>query len=193
MKTVRVGIIDSGLHESLLASVAAQARFSGAEGDPLPVEPTRLAHGSDVARLVLQGCPSARLYNAQVFDRRLDASVDAVVLALGWLVAQGVDLVNMSFGIPTASQALEAACWEAHRAGVLLVAAAPARGGPVHPAACRACMAVSGDARCGPGEVAWLGMQEADFGVHPFRVDGCLSAGEAPAMRPPASVARSRP
>ena len=87
-----------------------------------------LAHGTHVARLVLEGLPTARLLSAQVFHDALDASAADVAQAIAWLAAQRVDVINMSFGLRARSPALEAACRQAHEAGVL-PAPAPARGG----------------------------------------------------------------
>jgi hypothetical protein len=168
MKTVRIGLVDAGVAPALSDSVDAAASFGAACPDQPVANAAGWAHGTHVARLVLEGVPSARLLSAKVFHGRLDAQVQDVVDAMDWLVDQGVDLINLSLGLRTRSAALERACWRAREAGVLLVAAAPARGGPVFPAASRACIAVSGDARCGPGEVSWLGLESADFGTHPF-------------------------
>jgi hypothetical protein len=168
MKTIRIGLVDGGVASALSDAVDAAASFGGACLNTPVADAAGLAHGTNVARLVLEGSPSARLLSASVFHGRLDAEVDDVVDAMGWLVSQRVDLINMSLGLRTRSAALERACWRAREAGVLLVAAAPARGGPVFPAASRACIAVSGDARCEPGEVSWLGLEGADFGTHPF-------------------------
>jgi hypothetical protein len=166
MKPVRIGIVDGPLAPALSGAVEAVARFSGSA----VTQPGHagLAHGTHVARLVLEGLPTARLLSAQVFHEGLDASVAEVAQAIAWLAAQRVDVINMSFGLRSCSPALEAACRQAHEAGVLLVASAPARGGAVYPAAFEACIAVSGDARCRVGEVSWLGLQGVDFGTHPF-------------------------
>jgi hypothetical protein len=177
MKKIRIGLIDGGVGSALSDAVAAAADF----GAPVRAAPIRaaaaLTHGTNVARLVLEGLPSAQLLSARVFHERLDANVEDVVAAVAWLLDQGVDLINMSFGLRKPSAALEHACWVAREAGVLLVAAAPARGGPVFPAACRACIAVSGDARCQPGEVSWLGIEGVDFGTHPFLEPGSAAHG----------------
>jgi hypothetical protein len=166
MKPVRIGIVDGPLAGTPSGAVDAAACF----GASAAAQPDRagLAHGTHVARLVLEGSRTARLLSAQVFHDGLDASVADVAQAIAWLVAQRVEVINMSFGLRSRSRALEAACRQAHEAGVLLVAAAPARGGAVYPAAFGACIAVSGDARCRAGEVSWLGLAGAEFGTHPF-------------------------
>jgi hypothetical protein len=161
LSDVHVGLIDSGIGEAFAASVVAIRRPPGAAAD-------RLGHGSQIARCVLEHCPSARLSIAQVFDRSREASVDAVLDALQWLAGQGVQLINMSFGMAAASPRLARACRDAALAGIVLVAAAPARGGAAFPAALDECIAVTGDARCAPGEVSWLATPAADFGTHPL-------------------------
>ncbi len=161
LKPVRVGMIDSGVDGRFASSIVSARSFSGGCGDCLE-------HGSQIAACLLQHCPSAQLLVARVFDRCSEARVDAVVDALAWLVDEGVQLVNMSFGIDRISRGLERACRIAAEAGVVLVAAAPARGGAVFPAAYQECIAVSGDARCAPGEVSWLASKFVDFGTHPF-------------------------
>ena len=49
---------------------------------------------------------------------------------------------------------------------MILVAAAPARGEPVFPAAYAGVVRATGDARCGPGELSFLSTRQADFGGH---------------------------
>lgn len=175
MKPVRVGIVDGPLAAPLWPCVEASARFGG--GDESAPNRAALAHGSHVARLVLEASPSARLLSAQVFHEGLEAGVGDVVAAIDWLTAQRVDVINLSFGLRERSAALEAACEAAQAAGVLLVAAAPSRGGVVYPAAYRSCIGVSGDARCRPGEVSWLGLDGADFGTHALLEPGNAARG----------------
>lgn len=175
MRPVRVGLVDGPLAAPLWPSVEASARFGG--GDEAAVNRAALAHGSHVARRVLEGCPSARLLSAQVFHGGLEAGVGEVVDAVGWLAAQRVDVINLSFGLRERSAALEAACGAARAAGALLVAAAPSRGGVVYPAALASCIAVSGDARCRPGEVSWLGLEGTDFGTHALLEPGNAARG----------------
>ncbi len=167
---VHVGLIDGGVGDAFAGSLVGTRRLPGVAGD-------RTAHGAQVARCVLEHCPAARLSVAQVFDVRREASVEAVLEALQWLRAQGVQLVNMSFGMASASPRLAQACREAARAGVVLVASAPARGGAAFPAAFADCIGVTGDARCAPGEVSWLATPAADFGTHALVEPGRAERG----------------
>jgi hypothetical protein len=161
LKPVRIGLIDSGVGRAFDSAVVATHSFAGACDE-------RLEHGEQIAACVLQHCPSARLLVACVLDRRREACVDAVVAGLAWLVDEGAQLINMSFGMLQPSPRLAQACRAAADAGVVLVAAAPARGGAAFPAALSDCIGASGDARCAPGEVSWLATEVADFGTHPF-------------------------
>lgn len=158
---VRVGLLDGALDRSI-----GDAVYVVSGGAPLDADAR--GHGSQIARCVLAHAPQARLAVAQVFDRSRETTVDAVLDGLYWLIAQGVQLINMSFGMPTASPRLAQACRDAADAGIVLVASAPARGAPVYPAAFAQCIAVTGDARCAAGDVSWLATAVADFGTHPL-------------------------
>ncbi|WP_017939069.1 subtilisin-like serine protease QhpE [Zestomonas thermotolerans] len=167
----RVGIIDSGVSESLYSYVLESRRFSELPGDD-PAQPDSLGHGDRLARLILAHCPEAELLIAQVFHGDNRAPVARIAAALDWLVARGAQIVNLSFGLARPSQRLTEACQRAARRGVLLVASAPACGGPVYPAALPECLAVTGDARCAAGELAWLGQPHAELGACPMIAPG---------------------
>src|SRR5581483_9541851 len=125
-------------------------------------------------------------------------------------VAAGARVVNLSFGLRADRDVLRGACARAVAAGVLLVAATPARGAPVFPASYPGVVRVSGDTRCGAGEVSDLAGDPADLGAAPggeggtgvaggasfacARVSGMLAAvlaGE-PGLGPAAALARLR-
>lgn len=163
LSAIRVGLLDGGVGGEAAAAVVAARSFIGAVSGT-----AASSHGSQVAQCVLQHSESADLLVAQVFGDGREATVDTVLAGLSWLVEQGAQIVNMSFGMTQASPRLSHACRAAAEAGVVLVASAPARGGLAFPAAFGQCIAVSGDARCAPGEVSWLASASADFGTHPF-------------------------
>lgn len=172
----RVGIADSGVAPDRV-SVDLGRDFTGRPGDPSVVD--ELGHGTPLAELVVAGCQQAILVVARIFGRRRAAAVGQVVTALDWLVEQHVQIINLSFGIPEANPELAAACQRAAAAGVVLVASAPARGRPTFPAAYPCCLSVSGDARCRPGEISWLGTTQAEFGAHPLLNDDGPPVGGA--------------
>ena len=148
--SVAVGIIDSGVVAALAGRVAAACRVAPGPPAPRPAvaSPDRLGHGSALARLILDAAPGVRLLVAQVFDDRPAASPAAIAAALDWLVGQGARLVNMSVGLTADRAVLRAACARAVAAGQIVVAAVPAVGPVVFPAAYPGVVGVTGDARC---------------------------------------------
>jgi hypothetical protein len=149
--------------------VAASRGFvAGPDGEVIQtaVVEDRLGHGSALADILLQGAPACRLVNAQVFGRELRCSAAQVAAALDWLAGQQVHLVNMSFGLREDRRVLRLACERAQARGIILIAAAPARGEPVYPASYPGVIRATGDARCTPGELSCLRTPQADFGAH---------------------------
>lgn len=174
---VRVGLIDSGVSTEQARHVDDERRFVGARGNRGRAHPDLLGHGSQVAQCVLEHCTGARLVVAQIFGIGREAEVDCVSEAIDWLVREHVQIINMSFGIAGPNAGLERACREAAGRGVVLVASSPARGLRVFPAGYEECIAVSGDARCAPGEYSWLDSETADFGTHPMLIANCPDCG----------------
>lgn len=173
-----VGLPDSGL-EPGLAGYAVASRGFGADANGAalhrPVATDSWGHGSAVARTVLAHSPAIRLLNAQVFDAHGVTTPAVVAAALDWLLEQGAGLINMSFGLRADRAVLRAACERALAAGVILVAAAPARGAAVYPASYPGVIRVTGDARCQAGEISHLDSVQADFGACPRAAGGAYS------------------
>jgi hypothetical protein len=146
-----VGIVDSGAGQSVRRKLLAETRLllrSDGRIDRAAAGADALGHGAEIARIVLDLAPVASLVCAQAFsDRR---AVDAGLVAQGihWCLEQGVRIINLSLGLHADIEALRQACGRAAASGVMLVAAYPARGDPVYPAAYPDVVAVCGDARC---------------------------------------------
>jgi hypothetical protein len=177
-----VGLLDGGVAEDLAPVIAASASFRLGEDDTVIREASRpgpTGHGSSITRTILAAAPPTRLVVAQVFHGPLVAPPVVVAEGLRWLVTQNVRLINMSFGLAADRSVLRSACEAACRGGVVLIAAAPARGGTAFPAAYRGVLAVSGDARCAPGEVSALEIAAARFGAHPRTADGAAAGASA--------------
>lgn len=158
---VRVGLLDSGAGPAAGARLAARRDFitppdAGAAGD---------SHGENMAEIILALAPSALLLDARVFAGGQPARPATVAAGLDWLVQAGAELVNLSLGLREDRTVLRDACARAAAAGIVLVAAAPARGARVFPAAYTGVLPVTGDARCAPREYAWLGLPHALFGA----------------------------
>jgi subtilisin family serine protease len=183
---VLVGLLDSGVARELCDCVAVESAFALGDGERVARRPPTadaIGHGSSIARTILAAAPSARIANAQVFHGSIEAAPAVVAAALGWAVEHGARLVNMSFGVRSDREVLRAACAAARAAGAILLAAAPARGPAVFPAAYPGVIRVSGDARCAPGEVSLLGSAQADFGACPRTSDGRLRGASAAVAR----------
>lgn len=178
---MRIAVVDSGCAAMDVRNVCAAAAFvlddSGVrEG---PVAPDALCHGSRVAEILLHCAPQAELLVAQVFRARLTTTAVQVAAAIEWAVENGAQLVNLSLGLREPRPVLAEACARALAAGVVLCAAAPARGEAVYPAGFAGVLRVSGDARCAPGEIAAIGTNLVDFGAHVRPLDGSLTGAGA--------------
>ena len=160
----RVGLIDSGADG---APVVAAARFA-TDGARAAATADPTGHGTRVAARIVGTRTDVEFVLAQVFDSARPTSAAAVAAALDWCVAQGAQLVHLSLGLAADRAPLEAAVGRALAAGCLVVAATPARGEPVYPAAYAGVIAATGDARCGAEEIARLG---------PATFAGCVHAG----------------
>lgn len=166
--SVLIGILDSGVGEGFAPLDAQRAFFGAADGsvEEGETELDRLEHGGVIARIIAEAAPEVRFLNAQIFHDRMTATPAAAAAGLDWLSAEGARVVTMSFGLRNDRAVLRDACARAVDAGVILLASAPARGGPVFPAAYDGVMAISGDARLGPGELSDLATEHADFGAY---------------------------
>jgi subtilisin family serine protease len=178
---VLVGLVDSGVAREFGDRVAVDSAFVLADEQVERSSATadEIGHGSSIARTILAAAPTARIANAQVFHRSIAAAPSVVAAALGWAVEQGARLINMSFGVRSDRELLRAACAAAQAAGAVLLAAAPARGAAVFPAAYPGVIRVSGDARCAPGELSLLESAQADFGACPRTSDGRVRGASA--------------
>lgn len=170
MTLVKVGILDSGLAGAVAARAVASAAFTlGPEGEIErgAAEPDLIGHGTAIARLVLEAAPEVEVVNAQIFSGGATTTAAAAAAGLDWLRIEGARLVSMSFGLRGDRGVLRYACEEAARAGIILVGAAPARGAPVFPSSYTEVIAVTGDARCGLGQISTLYNRVAEFGACP--------------------------
>ena len=125
-RPVCVAVIDSGVnaahpHVGGVAGGTAIAPDGTSGGDYID----RLGHGTAVAAAIRERAPGAELFAVKVFDRRLSASIEALVAGIGWAAAHDVDLINLSLGTANRDHtaALRSAVVQAAAAGALVVAA----------------------------------------------------------------------
>jgi len=193
----RVGLIDScGGLEGLDAAArvdaspaptgaaAFLARDGRVECRATVADPT--GHGSRIAALLMSG-RRVELLLGQVFTGSGPTTGAAVSAAIGWAVEQGAGLVHLSLGLAGDRAVLALAVRRAIEAGCVLVAAMPARGAPVFPAAYPGVIRATGDARCAPGEISCLGPRL--FGGCPrVEVGGQSEAARRETVRGGASI-----
>lgn len=188
--SVRVGLLDSGvdppLRDRLIAAKSFIPNRDGVISQPLVADPT--GHGTVMAEMLL-AVPGVELLGAQVFTRTGPTSPAVIAAGLGWLLGQGVQLVNMSFGLRQDRAVLRDACARAINAEVILLAASPARGAPVWPAAYPGVLRISGDARCAADELSDLASAQADFGACPQGGDPRTGGASLATVRVMARVA----
>jgi hypothetical protein len=91
---MKIAIIDSGVAPAHphLGSIA------GGIGIVTENYLDRLGHGTAVAAAIREKAPNAELYAVKVFDRKLSASIDAIVRALEWCHENHMDVINLSLG-----------------------------------------------------------------------------------------------
>jgi len=161
---VQVGILDSGADIAPKEACAFEANADGdiCLSDPWP---DHIRHGTIIAQAIRESTRSADFLVAQIFRHRPTTTPAVVAAGLDWLVDKGAQIVTMSFGLRADRPVLREACMRAIAAGVILVAASPARGGAVFPAAYPGVISVSGDARLQKGELSALG-PDGHFGAY---------------------------
>jgi len=119
---MKIAVIDSGIcdghpHVGVLAG-AVHFTPDGPGGDPVD----RLGHGTAVAGAIREKVPAADLFAVKVFDRRLTASISALLRALAWCREHRMEVVNLSLG--TANPEHRASLEEAVRGNGIVVSAA---------------------------------------------------------------------
>src|SRR2546425_1002539 len=129
--TVRVAIIDSGVHvgHPHIGAIAGGVAFDE-EGRQYDDFVDRLGHGTAVTAAIKEKAPDADLYAVKVFDRSLSASISTLVAAIDWSARHGMHLVNLSLGTARAEheRALAEAVRRAAAQGLVIVAAAEDEG-----------------------------------------------------------------
>ena len=171
----RIAIVDSGLRavdrtESTPATVRRFVDTGGAVAACGPIEDST-GHGTTVARVIGSARshqaqnPVPELLIAQVLDEQGRCTAAAVAAAVRWAVAQHARLVHLSLGLAQDRPVLASAVAEAMAQGMILVAAAPARGAISFPAGYSGVIRATGDARCDPGEISCLDASEKLFGA----------------------------
>jgi subtilisin len=130
---VKVAVLDTGVdytHPELSPRYCGGYDFMYETSDPY--DDSFDSHGTHVAGIIaasLDGngmvgvAPGVSLYAVKVLDGAGFGDLSTILGGIDWAIANGMDVVNMSFGSPMALQILEDACNAAADAGIVLVAA----------------------------------------------------------------------
>lgn len=130
-KGVVVAVIDTGLdlnHEAFQGSLTAPDTwwdFYG--GDAVPQDEGTLGtggygHGTNVAGIILQVAPKAKIMPLRVLGPDGSGDVATIVSAINWAAAHGANIINLSLGSSTDVKSINNALWAAAARGVLAVA-----------------------------------------------------------------------
>ncbi|MBB3114656.1 subtilisin family serine protease [Paenibacillus phyllosphaerae] len=127
---VKIGVIDTGVdfgHPDLKQSLGRGINLLNRS--ILPHDDN--GHGTHIAGTIaaanqLHGmigvAPRSMVYPVKAFDHNGSAYVSDIVLGIDWCVSNGMNIINMSFGMKTRSKSLLAAVNNAYNAGVIIIA-----------------------------------------------------------------------
>lgn len=127
---IRIGVIDTGVdpaHPDLRHCLARGVNILNRYTPPADDN----GHGTHIAgtiaaysrqRGIVGVAPHAVIYPVKAFDQQGGAYVSDIIQGIDWCVQNGIDIINMSFGMKTYSKALETAILHAYRQGVIVVA-----------------------------------------------------------------------
>lgn len=173
-KGVRLAVLDSGVNalHSHVREVAGGVHIRCREDGSIDFDPDYrdvLGHGTAVAGVIRAKAPEVELYAVRVFERELRTHAAVVAEAIRWAIEQGMHVVNISLGTEQAEhrKLLEAACDDASRCGVILVAASEDDEREWFPASFPGVIAVAADAACAWGEHFCYPGNAVPFRAHP--------------------------
>jgi subtilisin family serine protease len=133
---VRVGIIDTGIdrsHPDLKDNIKEAfgvmdcKNIDDDNGHGTHVAGTIAAIDNDIG--VVGVAPKIELYTVKAFDKRGRGQISDIIDSLNWCVEKKVNVINMSFGFSTQSNALQRAIEQVYQNGIVMVAAAGNSGG----------------------------------------------------------------
>ncbi|GIO11758.1 aerolysin [Cohnella xylanilytica] len=124
---VKIGIIDTGIARHPDLRIAGGVNTIG--GTSFADDNGHGTHVAGIAAATGRGrifgnAPQAGLYAIKALDSSGSGFVSDIVEGIDWCIANGIRVINMSFGMPGDSQALRAAVRLARRRGIVLVASA---------------------------------------------------------------------
>lgn len=127
---IRIGVIDTGVdyrHPDLKHSLMRGINLLNR--NMLPHDDN--GHGTHIAGTIaaanqMKGiigvAPRSLIHPVKAFDHNGSAYVSDIILGIDWCVRNGMNIINMSFGMKSSSRALLNAVINAYNAGVVIVA-----------------------------------------------------------------------
>lgn len=149
---VKIAVLDSGVDFISGMNLVGSVNFVETEDYVAPYYQDLTGHGTNIASVIVgdgenivQGVnPNAELYSVKVLDENNQAPISRIIEGIYWCIENDINIINMSFGTPTYSKALEKAVKDAYNANILMVAAAGNEDSDVeYPAAFGEVMAVA--------------------------------------------------
>lgn len=131
-KRIKVAVLDSGLDYDEDIPFVEREDFFGEE-DMSVLYQDYTGHGTCISGLICAKENTQRvtglaanvdLYMARVLDENNEADIERVIRAIRWAMDKKVNIIHMSFGIKTYSEALNEVVQEAYEKGILIIAAA---------------------------------------------------------------------
>lgn len=124
---VRIAVIDTGIsrkHFELRERVKGGVRIAGGGSN---------GHGTHVAGIIASSLnhrgivgvsPEAELYDVKAFDANGKASLTNILRGIDWSIKNKMQVINMSFGMPQPSEALQRMIQRAAANNIVMVASA---------------------------------------------------------------------
>jgi len=131
-KRIKVAVLDSGVSVTEDMEIAERVNLVDTEELSYLCE-DMTGHGTAVASIIgakdngmgTSGINErADVYSVKVLDDKNQSPVSRIIAGIQWCMDNGMDLINMSFGMHRDSMALQAIIREAEQKGILLIAAA---------------------------------------------------------------------
>ena len=131
---VKIAVIDTGIsrdHFELREQIKGGADFVGGREN---------GHGTHVAGIIVAAMnqrgivgvsPESQIYDVRAFDFEGKSSLATILRAIHWSIANEMDIINMSFGMPQYSEALARMIKKARDQDITMVASAGNNGGEV--------------------------------------------------------------
>ena len=145
-------LLDSGVDYSDGIDIADSINFVDEEDYVVPMYQDLTGHGTGIASIIcangeggIKGVnPNVNLYSVKVLDGENKAPLSRIIKGIYWCIDNDVNIINMSFGTSTYSNAMKKAVEDAYDAGILMVGASGNNAGKVeYPAAFKEVMAVA--------------------------------------------------